>query len=217
MASRQRGGFLLGLVIGVLIGLAVALAVALYVTKVPVPFINKVPQHSPEQDAAEAERNRNWDPNAPLRGSSPKAGTAASGAQAQAPAAGASAQPAVPAPARDATEGSILGTRPPADATKEPAKDTTKDAGKDAGKSAADAFSYFVQVGAWQRNDDAEQARARLAMAGLTARITEREQSGQTLYRVRLGPFGTEREADDMKQQAVAAGFDKAAKVRVQK
>ena len=41
-------------VIGIVLGLAAALAVAVYVTKVPVPFVNKVPQRTAEQDAAEA-------------------------------------------------------------------------------------------------------------------------------------------------------------------
>ena len=64
----QRGGFVLGLVVGLLIGLSIALGVALYITKAPIPFINKVPPRTPEQDQAEAERNRQWDPNAPLGG-----------------------------------------------------------------------------------------------------------------------------------------------------
>ena len=64
----QKGGFVLGLIVGLLVGLAVALGVALYITKVPIPFVNKVPQRTAEQDAAETERNRNWDPNAPLAG-----------------------------------------------------------------------------------------------------------------------------------------------------
>jgi len=64
--KRQRGGFVMGLIVGLLVGLAMALAVALYVTKVPVPFVNKVPQRTAEQDAAEVERNKNWDPNGPL-------------------------------------------------------------------------------------------------------------------------------------------------------
>ena len=64
--KSQRGGFGLGMIVGLLLGLALALAVALYVTKVPVPFINKVPQRTAEQDAAEAERNRPGIPNAPL-------------------------------------------------------------------------------------------------------------------------------------------------------
>ena len=69
--KSQRGSFVTGLVLGLLIGLAVALGVALYITKAPVPFINKVPQRSADQDAVEAERNKNWDPNAPLAGKNP--------------------------------------------------------------------------------------------------------------------------------------------------
>src|SRR3990167_7471262 len=67
----QRGGFAMGLIVGLMVGLALALGVALYVTKVPVPFVNKVPQRTAEQDAAEAERNKDWDPNAPLHGKNP--------------------------------------------------------------------------------------------------------------------------------------------------
>ena len=47
LKNPQRGGFAVGLIIGLLIGLALALGVALYVTKVPVPFVNKVPQRTP--------------------------------------------------------------------------------------------------------------------------------------------------------------------------
>ena len=65
-AAGQRGGFVMGLVVGLLLGLALALGVALYITKAPVPFINKVPQRTAEQDNAEIERNRNWDPNGAL-------------------------------------------------------------------------------------------------------------------------------------------------------
>ena len=50
----QKGGFGVGIVIGLLVGLGLALGVALYVTKVPVPFVDKVPQRTPEQEAAEA-------------------------------------------------------------------------------------------------------------------------------------------------------------------
>ena len=46
----QRGRFVTGLVVGLLAGLTVALAVALYITKAPVPFINKVPQRSRSEE-----------------------------------------------------------------------------------------------------------------------------------------------------------------------
>ncbi|TXH48328.1 MAG: hypothetical protein E6Q93_26765 [Burkholderiaceae bacterium] len=49
--KSQRGGFALGLIVGLLIGLALALAVALYVTEVPGPFGNKVPQRTAEHGA----------------------------------------------------------------------------------------------------------------------------------------------------------------------
>ena len=66
-ALRQRGGTFLGIILGVVAGLAVALGVAIYVAKVPVPFVNKNTSRTSGQDAAEAEKNRDWDPNAPLR------------------------------------------------------------------------------------------------------------------------------------------------------
>jgi len=68
---RQHGNFVMGLIVGLLVGLALALGVALYIAKVPVPFINKVPQRTAEQDAAETERNKNWDPNSSLHSKTP--------------------------------------------------------------------------------------------------------------------------------------------------
>ena len=71
MKHEQRGNTFVGIIIGIVIGLAAALAVAVYVTKVPVPFMNKGSLRSPEQDAAESRKNQNWDPNAPLYGKNP--------------------------------------------------------------------------------------------------------------------------------------------------
>src|SRR5438067_1851569 len=68
---NQRGNTVVGIIIGMVVGLAAALAVAVYVTKVPVPFLNKGATRSPEQDAAESRKNQNWDPNAPLYGKNP--------------------------------------------------------------------------------------------------------------------------------------------------
>ncbi len=61
-AKTQRGGFGVGVVVGLLGGLVLALGVAVFVTKAPVPFVDKVPGRTAEQDAAEAEKNRQWDP-----------------------------------------------------------------------------------------------------------------------------------------------------------
>src|SRR5450830_200428 len=74
--KQQRGGTLLGFIIGVVMGLGVALAVAVYVTKVPVPFVNKSQSRSFDQDAAESKKNSGWDPNTPLYGKNPAKPTA---------------------------------------------------------------------------------------------------------------------------------------------
>ena len=39
--NKQSGGTVIGLVIGLVLGMGVALLVAVYVTKLPVPFLNK--------------------------------------------------------------------------------------------------------------------------------------------------------------------------------
>jgi len=48
----QRGGTLLGFILGLVVGLGIALGVALYVTKVPLPFMNKGQTRSPDQNEA---------------------------------------------------------------------------------------------------------------------------------------------------------------------
>ena len=108
--KTERGGLVLGLIVGVLAGLALALAVALYVTKAPVPFVNKVPPRTADQDAAEQERNRNWDPNAGLSNRSTRAADAAS---ASVPAATDSARaPTVIAPPGSRDPAAILAGAP---------------------------------------------------------------------------------------------------------
>lgn len=196
-APRQRGGFAFGLLVGVLIGLALSLAVALYVTNVPVPFINKVPQRNAEQEASQVEKNRNWEPNAPLAGKSAQRAQGAAPTQVTPP-------PAAPAP------------QPPvATAPASPAPAAAKPAAASAPASATEAITYYVQAGAFLNTEDAEQQRASLALLGLTAKVTEREQAGRTMYRVRVGPFERKADADAAKERLAGAGID-AALVRVQ-
>lgn len=200
----ERGGLMLGLIIGLLIGLTVALGVALWVTKAPVPFVNKVPQRTAEQDAAEVERNKNWDPNAALGGKPvvPRAPAASAAVTAGAPAATpASAAPAAKTPTRDPA--AILAGAPvPAAAPKASAPDAKS------AKTGSDPFIYFVQAGAFQSSDDAEQRRARVAMLGLESKITEREQSGRTVFRVRIGPYDKQAEADAVKDKLTAESVE---------
>jgi cell division protein FtsN len=188
--QAQHGGFVLGLVFGLLLGLALALGVALYITKVPVPFIDKVPQRTAEQDQAEQQRNRNWDPNAPLAGKPPRvAGAASASASGAAPGALAGSAPAATSATTAAAAASGAGRDPAAILSGAMTPGT---------QAAAKGIVFFVQTGAYTRAEEAEQQRARLAMLGHGARVSEREQHGRVVYRVRLGPYPTRGEAEGL-------------------
>ena len=215
--EKQRGGFAMGLIVGLLLGLGIALGVALYVTKAPVPFVNKLPQRTAEQDAQDAERNRNWDPNAPLAG---RAGAkAASGVVTPAPAVvppatqapqvttGATPAPAVegrPVERAPAAQNQTSTPPPAAKAEQRPAEPRTADGARPDGSRG----SFFVQAGAYTRMEDAEQQRAKLAIQGFAAKVMEREQSGRTVFRVRLGPFDTRDEAEAQQKKLEGAGVE---------
>ena len=77
-------------------------------------------------------------------------------------------------------------------------------------KSEGGAFTYFVQAGAFARSEEAEQQRAKLAMMGFGARVSEREQNGRTVHRVRLGPFERKEDADAAQQRLQAANVESA-------
>lgn len=210
--KNQKGGFVLGLIVGLLVGLAVALGVALYITKVPIPFVNKVPQRTAEQDAAEAERNRNWDPNAPLAG---KAARSASGVV-NAPAVTAPPPSSTTASAAVASASAAATSALPPTAKPAPKPEAPAAAASPAAATGADAYIYFVQAGAYTRPEDAESQKAKLAIQGFTAKVMEREQNGRTVFRVRLGPSDTREAAEDLQRKIEGAGFE-ANLVRVQR
>jgi cell division protein FtsN len=196
--KQQRGGTFLGIIIGVVVGLGIALAVAVYVTKVPIPFVDKGQSRSNVQDAAETQKNNGWDPNAPLYGKNPVK-----------PVAPPVPEEAASAPAERA-EG-VVASPPKTEVKPAVSADPLGDLAKArASASTAEPFTYFVQVGAFRTPEDAESQRARLSLGGVQARVSEREQSGRTVYRVRVGPFDTKDEADATKARLDASGLETA-------
>lgn len=241
--KQQSGGTILGFIIGVVFGLAAALSVAVYVTKVPVPFVNKGQTRSADQDAAEARKNKDWDPNAPLSGKNPvkpssPSSPSSAGAPTSPPVVAASGPPAVVG-RPDATKPGVAKTEvTKSDASKSDASKSDSSGGKIDNKadtrpaasadplgdlarakssgSGAEPFSYFVQVGAYRTPEDAEAQRAKLSLSGVEARVTEREQSGRVVFRVRAGPFDKKEDADKIKEKLESAGLETAL-VRVQR
>lgn len=210
-----RGGTFVGFIIGLLVGLGVALAVAVYVAKVPMPFNNRTQPRTPDQDAAEARKNKDWDPNAPLAGKNPARPASSASVPASAPAVVGAVPAPAPVPATPASSGRAAaspGPTAPA-VSADPLGDLAR---ARAGTPAADPFLYFVQAGAYRVPEDAENQRAKLMLLGVEGKVTEREQSGRTVYRVRVGPFERKEDADRLKERLDGQGFDSAL-VRVQR
>lgn len=227
----QSGGTLLGFLLGMLFGLAVALGVAVYITKVPMPFMNKA-QTPPVDEAGDLKKGKDWDPNAGLPGRVAKPEADAS-APASAPAptgeAPAAAKPADPlgdlAKSRAESKPAASPAAPVAPAAPVPPAAPTAPIAPVAPvpppASAApavntDPFQYVVQAGAYRTPEDAAQQRAKLSLMGLQARITELDQAGRMVYRVRLGPYDRKDEADKIKERLGGSGIE-AVVVRLQR
>ncbi|RMX05001.1 sporulation protein [Corticibacter populi] len=211
MKKKQRGGTIAGILIGLVIGLGIAIAVALVVSKMPVPFINTNAHTRPSSlDSTEDERNRNWNPNAALGG-----GNAGSGTPPR------SVTPVDQPPVQPEPPSEVVAVAPESTPGSDPLGELAAQLGNRSAPATAaapavpppaatDAYQYFVQAGAFRSQGDADSQRARLAMNGWDARITSREQQGQTVYRVRVGPFSKSEDAANLKRQLDQQGIDSA-------
>ena len=204
--KKHRGGTLLGFILGLLVGLGAALAVAVYVTKVPIPLVDRGLQSKPDQDAQEQVRNRDWNPNAGLASKTvPPPVSVDEAAVVPAPV-GSPAEPAKPAtPAAAQPDGKS------APAAKPAAKDPLAaliDSRAEPEAPKPESFIYYVQAGAFRGPEEAETQRAKLAMLGFDFKVSEREQAGRLVYRLRLGPYRSKEEADRAQERLVAQGVE---------
>ena len=115
----------------------------------------------------------------------------------------------IPAPGKAAPEAPAVKGKPSADPLGDLAAARTA-------SPSADPFFYFVQAGAFRTPEDAEAQRAKLSLMGVDAKITEREQSGRQVFRVRVGPFDKKEDADRQKEKLESGGVETAL-VRVQR
>jgi cell division protein FtsN len=178
---RQTGGTLLGLIIGLLFGLGIAVAVALTINKTTLPFLNK----GGKPDRAELTPAQVSDPNKPMYGNKAAAKEAAR-ELANPPV----VEPVPPNSADPQVEKNAAAQE--ADLPSVEEKNRKADLAKAAdAKAEGDAkWTYYLQAGAFRAQPDAESARAKLALLGFEASITERLSDNGTFYRVRIGPFG---------------------------
>lgn len=217
---HQRGGTFLGFIIGLVIGLGVALAVAVYVTKVPTPFSNKNQTRTNDQDVQESQKNKDWNPNGMFQPKPPADVPVTPGATPAATPAPPTAadKPATVPPTKNTPEVSKTEQRPAvtADPLGDLAKSKSGLSTPAANSANADPFDYVIQVGAYRTSNDADAQKAKLALMGLDAKVSERDQAGRTVFRVRLGPFADKAAAERIRARLEGSGIENTL-VRVQR
>lgn len=158
--SKKGNPLLTGLMIGLFAGLAIAVGVALYINHMPSPFTDRTKQQS---DTAEKTSK-------------------------QAPATGTEAPPA-PAPDKQST----AAAKPRFDfynilpGSEEP---ITEQNIKQARQQPTGTEVYYLQAGAFQSENDADNLKAKLALLGIEAVIQTANLPDKGLWhRVRVGPY----------------------------
>ncbi len=219
MNNSQRGGTFLGFIMGLVLGLGLSLAVAIYVTKVPTPFSNKNQPRSSDQDSAETQKNKDWNPNTVLQPKAPAEIPPTPSVSTTAPA----------APVVNAEAARKPADKAPAETTKsEPRPAVTADPLGDLAKAKSglstpstssvttDPFDYVIQVGAYRSLAEADAQKAKLALMGMDAKVSERDQGGRTVYRVRLGPYDDKAAAEKVRARLESNSIENTL-VRVQR
>jgi cell division protein FtsN len=214
MKNSQRGGTFLGFIMGLVVGLGLSLAVAIYVTKVPTPFSNKNQPRSSEQDMAETQKNKDWNPNTILQPKPPAEQPSSPIVPSAEVPPKPIEKPAAPVEAPKAEpRAPAVSADPLGDLAK--AKSGLSTAPATSG-NASDPFDYVIQVGAYRTAADADAQKAKLALMGLDAKVSERDQGGRTVYRVRLGPYDDKAAAEKVRTRLEGSSIENTL-VRVQR
>lgn len=116
----------------------------------------------------------------------------------------------VPAPNPDAADIAIppaIDTpKPPANTVKENTA-STKPPVEVATATVRDDARYLLQAGAFAASGDAEALKAKIAFLGLGARVESAQIKGNTVYRVRMGPYGSATELAEAKRKLSGGGL----------
>lgn len=222
-SSGESGSTLYGALAGLLLGLIVAAVVAFYVTKAPVPFVDRATRQGDTGKLPDPRQAP--DPNAGLYGRDGAAGAPPTGPTATAPmplpGAGTASKPDE-TPSRLDDLGALIATLPstnkpqaagpsqtPAQTQNPSPTPLSKPAPTPApaAKAAPAATgSYYLQAGAFRGESDAESLRARIILLGLPVAVQKAEVNGKPLNRVRVGPFAR---LDDMNRARGRLGENK--------
>jgi len=175
--NAQYGGTILGFILGLGAGLGIAFVIAFYLSK-------NTPQERPGVRA----------PNLPMT------------IKPSVPAEGEVSVPAEPLDLNKPLQG-----KSPAPALADPIGDLvngkkTADSAAATASSKGDAI-YFLQVGAFTKRADADAQKASLAIQGIQTQLSEVTADGNTLWRVRSGPYNSPEESNSVRDKLNSMGI----------
>lgn len=107
----------------------------------------------------------------------------------------------------DAAAPSAATAQPPAQPDTVPAPVPAANAAAPASPARDNQAPYILQAGAFGASGDAEALKARIALLGLNARVESASIGGKTVYRVRMGPYGTATELASAKGKLADGGL----------
>jgi cell division protein FtsN len=221
--ARQRGSTLTGLIIGLIVGLGIAVAVALTITKGASPFTEKAAKTGRPADPAPGQA---MDPNKPMYAN--REAVREANKEVTEKAAARSATPATPAKpaesadplgqaiasmeAKPAAQPAAHDSHPLAASAAAPAHAPAAAAAAAPAAPAAAAgageYVYYLQAGAFRDISDAEATRAKLALLGFEAAISDRSSDSGVLHRVRIGPYSQAESMNKARAKLLDSGVD---------
>jgi len=188
---RQAGNTLTGVIIGLVVGLVIAVIVALLITKGSSPFTDKTGKGGKMSEPTAGQAS---DPNKPLYGNK----EAAIAANKEVAAKGKAAQD----DPLGAAVAAIEAGKPPAPPAEPGAANVAPTV------AGEEKITYHLQAGAFREMEDAENTRAKLALLGFEASISERVNDSGILYRVRVGPFPQPEAMNKARAKLIDNGID---------
>ncbi len=177
-SSSEYGGTILGFVLGLGVGLGVAFVIAFYLSK-------NTPQERPGVRA----------PNLPL---TIKSGPASAEGEETAPAESLDLNKPLQGKS-SATAANLADPIGDLASGKRPVETLVSPTAK------SDAI-YFLQVGAFNKRADADAQKASLAIQGIQSQLSEINSDGNTLWRVRVGPYNSVEESNPVRDKLNSMG-----------
>ena len=203
-APSSGGGAFKGILYGLVLGLVIAAAVAWWFNRMPSPFIDKT---------ATAPAPAKGDAKAPAAAGAPAAPAPALAVNVQSedgkpiPLPG---KPGDPSPEKrfqfpDILSGKTDGTTPPA----KPADSAATKPATNAPAAAPEApAGFYLMAGSFQKQSDAETQKANLALQGFDASIQKGVVGEKVWFRVKIGPFKRQDDANRARNELKEAGID---------